>query len=365
MNFSTLIARGLRSAQPTAADVPAGSLYFVTDESVTERSTGAAWEDYSDGGSGDVAGPGSATDNAIVRFDGTGGKTLQDSGITIADGATGTLAGTNSGDVTLAGTPNYLTIAAQVITRALIDLASHITGRLPLANFVQASGASKILGRGSASGGGDFEELTLGTGISLTGTTLSAAGTGAPVGAQYVTLATDATLTNERVLTGTANQVTVTDGGAGAAVTLATPQNIHTAATPQFGRMGLAVAADASAKLKIAGQYGSTLYDAGNSSTAITIDWDNGNTQLVTLTGACTFTLSNPKDGFRYLLLFKQDGTGSRVPTLPSSVKWSGGTTPTWSTAAGKVDVVTLVWVAGLGASGNYIAAANTDYTPA
>lgn len=30
------------------------------------------------GGSGDVTGPGSSTDNAIARFDGTGGKTLQD-----------------------------------------------------------------------------------------------------------------------------------------------------------------------------------------------------------------------------------------------------------------------------------------------
>jgi len=37
------------------------------------------------GGSGDVTGPGSATDNAIVRFDGTGGKTIQNSSVTIDD----------------------------------------------------------------------------------------------------------------------------------------------------------------------------------------------------------------------------------------------------------------------------------------
>jgi len=36
-------------------------------------------------GSGDVNGPGSATDNALVRFDGTGGKTVQNSGITVDD----------------------------------------------------------------------------------------------------------------------------------------------------------------------------------------------------------------------------------------------------------------------------------------
>lgn len=40
----------------------------------------------------------------------------------------------NSTDVTLAGTPNYLTIAGQAITRALISLTSHITGILAIAN---------------------------------------------------------------------------------------------------------------------------------------------------------------------------------------------------------------------------------------
>jgi hypothetical protein len=59
-------------------------------------------------------------------------------------------------------------------------------------------------------------------------------GGGAPTDAQYVTIAADATLTDERILTGTANQVVVTDGGAGGNVVLSTPQDIHTAATPQF-----------------------------------------------------------------------------------------------------------------------------------
>lgn len=40
----------------------------------------------------------------------------------------------NSTNVTLAGTPNYITIVGQVITRALINLTSHVTGILPLAN---------------------------------------------------------------------------------------------------------------------------------------------------------------------------------------------------------------------------------------
>lgn len=85
------------------------------------------------------------------------------------------LASANTADVTLAGTPNYLTIAAQVITRALINLTSHVTGRLPFANLVAGTAGSKLVGT-SASGAGDFAEITLGTGLSMSGSTLNAAG---------------------------------------------------------------------------------------------------------------------------------------------------------------------------------------------
>lgn len=61
------------------------------------------------GGSGTVTGPASSTDNAIVRWDGTGGTSIQDSVVTIAD-TTGaisgarsiSLSGSSSGSITLA-----------------------------------------------------------------------------------------------------------------------------------------------------------------------------------------------------------------------------------------------------------------------
>ena len=49
---------------------------------------------------GDASGPGSSTDNAVARFDGTGGKTLQNSSMTIDD----------NGDVIVGGTTPTVTI---------------------------------------------------------------------------------------------------------------------------------------------------------------------------------------------------------------------------------------------------------------
>lgn len=61
----------------------------------------------------------------------------------------------------------------------------------------------------------------------------------APVGAAFVTIGNDATLTADRALTGTANQIVITDNGANSTVVLSTPQNINTAATPTFAGLTL------------------------------------------------------------------------------------------------------------------------------
>ena len=59
-----------------------------------------------------------------------------------------------------------------------LSLTTGVTGDLPLSSFAQASAASRLLGRGSASGAGDFEEITIGSNLSMTGTVLSASGGG-------------------------------------------------------------------------------------------------------------------------------------------------------------------------------------------
>lgn len=84
--------------------------------------------------------------------------------------------------------------------------------------------------------------------------------------------------------------------------------------------------------------------DAGNSGTALTVDWSVASAQKVTLTGNCTFTFSNPTAGGVYVLELAQDATGSRTVVWPGSVKWSGGTAPTLTTTASKTDVFTFYY---------------------
>ncbi len=115
---------------------------------------------------------------------------------------------------------------------------------------------------------------------------LYSVGGGAPANADYVTLSLNSTLTNERVLTGTANQITITDGGAGSTVTLSTPQNIHTGASPTFAGLTL------SSPLTVPnGGTGATSLTAhgvvlGNGTSAVAVTGAGTSGQVLTSNGA-------------------------------------------------------------------------------
>jgi hypothetical protein len=137
-------------------------------------------------GSGDVIGPGSSVDDNIALFNGVTGKIIKDGGATIAQVRdrsthTGTQTASTISDfqttvsantdvaantaarhaaVTLAGTPDYITISGQVITRNQIDLTADVTGDLPFANLAQLS-AHSVLAR-AGSGTGDVAGITMG-----------------------------------------------------------------------------------------------------------------------------------------------------------------------------------------------------------
>ena len=135
------------------SDIPTAAAGSLTSDGAGNLSWTSA--------SGDVVGPASATDNAIPRFDGTTGKLIQSSGITIADGASGTLAGSNSGDVTI-GTANGLSLVGQALS--LNTASSSTTGALTSADW------STFNSKQSA--------LTLGTNVSASlANSMSASGT--------------------------------------------------------------------------------------------------------------------------------------------------------------------------------------------
>lgn len=72
-----ILAPDTRANQPAATTVPAGTLYYVTDESLIERSNGTTWATYSGsgGGSGDIIVVEKELTNAEVLAIGAGGGT--------------------------------------------------------------------------------------------------------------------------------------------------------------------------------------------------------------------------------------------------------------------------------------------------
>lgn len=104
---------------------------------------------------------------------------------------------------------------------------------------------------------------------------------------------------------------------------------------------------DLSGDLSISGQYGGRIFIVPDTAGAVTINWNNGNTQHITLTGNVTFTFSNGRSGTKHTLIIAQDGSGSHTVTWPSGaggVNWSGGSEVAPTTTADAWDYFGFVY---------------------
>lgn len=120
------------------------------------------------GGTALVAGPASSTDNAVVRWDGTGGNLVQNSVVTVAD---------TSGNITIATATATITLGAATETLAIAVTAAGAGTITPKSgqNVTVASGTGGFVSSGT--GASSFAGALTVTGAAIT----SGSGTGLTV----------------------------------------------------------------------------------------------------------------------------------------------------------------------------------------
>ncbi len=108
-------------ALPAAGD-NVGQVIFVINTATLYYWDGAAWQGLVDG-LADVSGPASSTANAVARFNGTTGKIVKNSAVTIDDSGNIATAGTVDG-VDVSTLPGLISAAQADADQALIDAAA-------------------------------------------------------------------------------------------------------------------------------------------------------------------------------------------------------------------------------------------------
>lgn len=312
-------------------------------------------------------------------------------------GWTGTLAvargGTGAGDASTARTNIGVVIGTDVQAHdaQLDDLA----GLTPTkGNLIVGDGTNFV----SIGVGSDGNILTADSaqGVGMAWAAGGSGGGGAPTTASYVTLGTDASLSDERVLTAGAS-ISITDAGAGSTVTIAVSDaelaaiaglvsaadrlpyftGSGTASLATFTAAGRALVddADATAQRTTLGlgtiatlaapsgtvvgtsdtqtltaktltnptitNYSETAY-APASGTAFTVDLTNGTVQKFTSSGNLTITLPSTANK-SYVVIVAYGGTHTLTWAGGGTIKWAGGNTPAATSVSGKFDIFTFL----------------------
>lgn len=186
-------------------------------------------------GSGDFVGPGSSTDNALVRFDGATGKLGQNSGTTLSDAgalnlpASGSVAfnsisilSDSAGTTTLANI-DALDATTEATVEAAIDTLANLTSIQGVA-FTMGAYAATLLNTANEAAFKAAINAEAGVDFQAYDATLTAF---AAYNTNGLLTQTAADTFTGRTLTGTANQITVTNGdGVSGNPTLSLPADV-------------------------------------------------------------------------------------------------------------------------------------------
>jgi hypothetical protein len=260
---------------------------------------------------GDASGPSSSTDNAIARFDGTGGKTLQNSSTTIDD----------NGDIVVGGTTPTITIG----DGGAEDAALVYDGNAKDFYIGLDDTADKlVIGEGSAVGTNSI--------LTITDDTVTI-GDGAAVDT-YLNF--DGTAVDYRI--GLDDGTDKLEIGAGVAHGSTTAIAIDSSADMVLG--GYIDFQDELAIRPELKDYSETKV-ALSAAATVDIDLTTGNVFTLTPDQNTTFTFSNPSPTGKscsFTLVWTQDSS-DRTIAWPASVDWAGGSAPDVTSGSAKVDI--------------------------